>query len=187
MRTLTVFNNVSLDGYFTGVNDDISWTYQPNRDPEFEAFTTENAKTGGELVFGRKTYQMMASFWPTPMAFNQDPVMAEHINKLSKTVFSRTLLEASWENTRLIKGNLLEEIKKMKEEPGKDMVILGSGSLVSQLSQARLIDRYQFVINPVVLGGGRTMFDGMIEKLQLKLMDTRIFNNGKMVLTYGVD
>jgi len=184
MRKLTVFNNVSLDGYFTGVNDDISWTYRPPKDPEFEAFTAKNAKTGGELVFGRKTYQMMASFWPTPMAYKQDPIVAERINELQKVVFSRTLLEANWQNTRLAKDNLTEEIRDMKQSDGKDLVIMGSGRLVSQLSQARLIDVYQLVVNPVVLGSGRTLFDGMTEKLALRLIDSRTFKNGNILLTY---
>jgi dihydrofolate reductase len=184
MRKLTVFNNVSLDGYFTGVNDDISWTYLSPRDPEFEAFTAENAKTGGELVFGRKTYQMMASYWPTPMALEQNPVVAERINALQKVVFSRTLDSVSWQNTRLVKDNLTDEILAMKQSSGKDLVIMGSGSLVSQLSQAHLIDVYQLVVNPVVIGNGRTLFEGMMENLQLKLTDSRIFNNGNIFLTY---
>lgn len=186
MRKLVVFNNLSLDGFFTSVDDDISWTYRPPTDPEFEAFTAENARSGGELVFGRKTYQMMASYWLTAMALSQNPIVAEHINKLSKTVFSRTLSEATWQNTRLAKGDLLSEIREMKQAPGKDLVIMGSGSLVAQLAGERLIDEYQLVVNPVILGSGRSLFEGLKEKIQLQLIQTRRFKNGNLFLCYAV-
>ena len=183
MRKLTVFNHISLDGYFTDKDDSLNWVHKEN-DPEFDQFVQGNAQSGGELVFGRITYQMMASYWPTPLAYKQDPIVAEHINELQKVVFSRTLDSVSWQNTRLVKDNLADEIRAMKQSGGKDLVIMGSGSLVSQLAQARLIDVYQFVVNPVVLGSGKTMFDGMTDKLQLKLVDMRVFNNGNIVLTY---
>ncbi len=183
MRKLTVFNHVSLDGYFTDKDSSLNWVHMAN-DPEFDQFVQGNAQSGGELIFGRKTYQMMASYWPTPMAHEQNPIVADRINALQKVVFSRTLDSVSWQNTRLVKDNLTDKILAMKQSDGKDMVIMGSGSLVSQLSQARLIDVYQLVVNPVVLGSGRTLFDGKMEKLQLKLSDSRVFNNGNIVLTY---
>jgi dihydrofolate reductase len=99
-------------------------------------------------------------------------------------VFSRTLNKVSWSNTKLAKGDIASEIRKMKKEPGKDMSILGSGSIVSQLAPHGLIDEYQVVVNPVVLGKGRTMFDGIKELLTLKLTKTRTFGNGKVFLCY---
>ena len=183
MRKLTVFNHISLDGYFTDKDNSLNWVHMAN-DPEFDQFVQGNAQSGGELIFGRITYQMMASYWPTPMALEQNPIVAERMNALQKVVFSRTLHSVSWQNTRLVKNNLTDEILAMKQSSGKDMVIMGSGNLVSQLAQARLIDVYQLVVNPVVLGSGRTLFDGMAEKLQLKLTDSRVFKNGKIVLTY---
>jgi len=183
MRKLTVFNHISLDGYFTDKDNSLNWVHMGN-DPEFEQFVQGNAQVGGELIFGRITYQMMASYWPTSMALEQNPIVAERMNALQKVVFSKTLHSATWQNTRLVKNNLTDEILAMKQSGGKDMVIMGSGSLVSQLAQARLIDVYQLVVNPVVLGHGRTLFDGMTEKLQLKLTDSRVFKNGKIVLTY---
>lgn len=99
-------------------------------------------------------------------------------------VFSRTLDEASWSNTKLVNGDLAAEVRKMKKEPGSDMVILGSGSIVSQLAQEGLIDEFQLVVDPVVLGNGRTMFDSIKEKLPLKLAKTRAFSNGNAVLWY---
>jgi dihydrofolate reductase len=106
------------------------------------------------------------------------------MNNLKKVVFSRTLDQAAWNNTKLVKGDMAAEIRKMKNAPGAGMVILGSGSIVSQLSQAGLIDEYQMVVNPVVLGKGRTMFDGVPEKLALKLTGTRAFGNGNVLLCY---
>jgi dihydrofolate reductase len=184
MRKLAVFNNVTLDGYFTDANGDMSWAHSGARDAEFDTFVAGNARGGGELVFGRVTYEMMAGYWPTPAASANDPVVAERMNSLPKVAFSRTLGEASWSNTRLVKGDLGAEVRKLKSEPGPGMVILGSGSIVAQLSEERLIDEYQFVVNPIVLGRGRTMFDGLSERLALKLASSRTFGGGKVFLSY---
>lgn len=181
MRRLVVFNNVTLDGYFSGQNGDISWA-KGHQDPEFKAFAAENAKGGGVLVFGRITYELMMSYWPTPDAIKNDPIVAERMNNLPKIVFSKKLDKASWNNTKLVKGGLAQEIRKMKEEPGEDMAIMGSGSIVSQLSQEGLIDEYQIVVNPIVLGKGRTMFDGI--EATFKLTKTRTFGNGNVLLCY---
>ena len=135
------------------------------------------------MLFGRITYELMASYWPTPMAAQRDPVVAEGINRCPKVVFSRTLEKATWNNTKLVKGDLIVEVRKMKQEPGKDMAILGSGSLVSQLARAGLIDEYQVMVNPVILGQGRTMFD-VKNRLCLKLSKTRTFGNGNVLLCY---
>jgi dihydrofolate reductase len=182
MRKLIVFNNVTLDGYFTDANGDMSWAHK--QDPEWKAFIQENAAGGGELLFGRITYELMASYWPTPYAMKNDPMIAQGMNTLPKVVFSRTLDEASWNNTKLVKSGLLDEIRKMKRAPGKDMVIFGSGNLVSQLAEEGLIDEYQIVVHPVVLGKGRTMFEGVKKKLPVKLTKTRIFGNGNVLLWY---
>jgi len=183
MRKLAAFSNVTLDGYFADQNGDISWA-KGNMDPEFNAFVADNAKSGGLLLFGRITYELMASYWPTPHAEANDPVVAERMNHLPKVVFSRTLDEASWSNTKLVKGDMAAEVAKIKSEPGEDMAILGSGSIVSQLARKGLIDEYQIVVNPVVLGEGRTLFDGIQEKLTLKLTQTRTFGNGSVFLRY---
>ena len=184
MRKLIVFNHVSLDGYFTDAKGDMSFAHNDTPDAEWDAFVAGNASGGGMLVFGRITYELMASFWPTPFAAENMPVVAERMNNLPKVVFSRTLDKASWNNTKLVKGDLAGEIRKMKKEPGEDMVIFGSGSIVSQLAQAGLIDEYQIVVDPVALGKGRTMFDGIKEKLTLKLKKTRTFGNGNVLLCY---
>ncbi len=182
MRKLVVFNQVSLDGYFTDRNSDMSWAHKD--DAEWNAFAADNAKGGGVLVFGRITYELMASFWPTPFAIKQFPTVAEGMNNLPKVAFSRTLDKASWSNTRLVRSGMAAEIRKMKNEPGRDMVILGSGSIVSQLTQEGLIDEFQIVMNPIVLGKGRTMFDAVKEKLTLRRTKSRTFGNGNVLLCY---
>jgi dihydrofolate reductase len=181
MRKLTVFNNVTLDGYFTDANGDMSWAYNKSSDPEWDAFVAGNAKGGGVLLFGRITYEMMAGYWPTPMAAESYPVVAERMNNGQKIVVSNTLDKASWKNTKLIKGNLTAEIQKLKNEPGENITILGSGTIVSQLAKEGLIDAYQLVVNPVIIGKGRTMFDS---SLSLKLTQTRAFVNGNVLLSY---
>jgi dihydrofolate reductase len=182
MRKLVVFNQVTLDGYIADINGDMSWAQK--QDAEWNTFVHENARGGGELLFGRITYELMTSYWPTPYAMQNDPIVAERMNNLPKVVFSRTLDKASWNNTKLVKGDLAAEIRKMKKEPGENMVIFGSGSIVSQLAPEGLIDEYQIVVNPVVLGKGKTMFEGIKEKLTLKLTKTRTFGNGNVLLCY---
>ncbi len=184
MRKLVVFNHVTLDGYFVDSNSSMAWAKANTQDPEWNAFVVQNASGEGPLLFGRITYELMSSYWPTPLALEQYRALAERMNNLSKVVFSRTLSAASWNNTRLVHGDLATEIRRMKEEPGDGMAILGSGTLVSQLVQARLIDEYQFVVNPIVLGTGRTMFDGLKDKLSLKLTKSRTFQNGNVFLSY---
>lgn len=182
MRKLVVFNQVTLDGYFKDSNGDMSWAHK--QDPEWTAFTSENASGGGVLLFGRVTYEMMASFWPTPQAHEAAPVIAERMHGLPKVVFSRTLEQASWNNTQLVKGDPAAEVRKLKQESGPGLVIMGSGSVVSQLAEARLIDEYQIIINPVVLGQGKTLFEGVTGRLHLKHIKTRTFSNGNVVLWY---
>jgi dihydrofolate reductase len=184
MRKLIVFNHISLDGYFTDSKSDMSFAHNPIPDAEWDVFVSRNAGSGGTLVFGRITYEMMAGYWPTPMAAEQMPDIAERMNNLPKVVFSRTLNDVTWQNTKLVKGDMVDEVKRMKKADGTDMVILGSGSVVSQLAQAGLIDEYQFVLDPVVLGSGRTMFDGISRKLTLKLKKSQTFANGNVLLSY---
>ena len=183
MRNLSVFNSVTVDGYFTDKNGDMSWAHKQD-DPEWNAFTAENAKSGGELLFGRVTYDLMASFWPTPAAEKMAPEVAENINKAPKIVFSRSMEKAEWNNTRIIQGDLAEEIRKLKEAPGEGLVLMGSGSIISQIALAGVIDEYQMVVNPLALGKGRSMFDGIKEQLNLTLVSTRAFKNGNVLLTY---
>jgi dihydrofolate reductase len=184
MAKLIVFNNVSLDGYFTDRNNQMNWAHNSAPDKEWDLFVQGNASGEGVLVFGRKTYELMAGYWPTPAAARNDPVVAEEMNKRLKIVFSRTLNEAAWANTRLVKGGLAEEIRALKAGPGAGMAILGSGSIVAQLAPEGLIDEYQIVVTPVVLGAGRTMFDGLPKPLPMKLVRSRAFANGNVFMSY---
>ncbi len=183
MRRLVVFQQMSLDGYFTDSQGDMMWAKQDS-DEEFNAFSSENAKGGGVLIFGRITYEMMASYWPTRQAHESLPVVAERMNSLPKIVFSRSLDRVSWNNTTLVKGDLVAEVRKLKKKAGEGMAILGSGSIVAQLALEDVIDEYQIVVNPIALGGGRTMFDGIKSRVDLKLTDSRTFRNGKVFLRY---
>ena len=184
MRRLTVFNQVSLDGYFVDAHGDMRWAHAGAQDPEWRAFVEGNARGDALLLFGRITYELMAGYWPTPYAIQNDPAVAERMNHLPKIVFSRTLEQVSWNNTRRVKTDPAAEVRKMKKEPGPDLVIMGSGTIVSQLTQERLIDEYQIVVIPIILGQGRTMFAGVKEKLPLKLTKSRTFSNGNVLLGY---
>jgi dihydrofolate reductase len=127
---------------------------------------------------------MMASFWPTQMALDTMPDVARGMNKAEKIVFSTTLKSAEWNNTRLIKENMVAEVKKMKQKSDKDMVVLGSGSIVTQLAEHGLVDVYQLMIDPVALGSGTPIFKNLARKLDLKLSSSRTFKSGVIVLNY---
>ncbi|HTG00325.1 MAG TPA: dihydrofolate reductase family protein [Nitrospirota bacterium] len=182
MRRVMVFNQVSLDGYFTDANGDMSWAHK--HDPEWLDFVNGNAKGGGEALFGRKTYDLMASWWPTPAAMQQAPLVATAMNAMPKVVFSKKMKKADWSNTRVVNQGLAEEVRKMKKAGGPNIVIMGSGSIVSQLAQEGLIDEYQIVVNPILLGAGRTLFEGLKNKQSLRLTNSRVFKNGNVLLTY---
>ncbi|HUI44464.1 MAG TPA: dihydrofolate reductase family protein [Nitrospirota bacterium] len=181
MRRVIVFNFVTLNGYFEGPKRDISWH---EHDAETSEYAVEGLNAGNTLLFGRVTYELMASYWPTPNAINNNPIVAEGMNNAEKIVFSRTLEKAEWKNTRLVKDNIEEEIKKMKQQSGKNMTLLGSGSIVTQFAQQGLIDEYQIMVDPVALGDGTPIFKGIKHRLDLKLTTTRTFRNGSVLLCY---
>jgi dihydrofolate reductase len=184
VRRLISFMSVSVDGHFADAQGDMRWAHNAAPDPEWDAFVAGNASGGGTLVFGRITYEMMASFWPTPHAMKMNAVVAERMNAGEKIVFSRTLETAAWSNTTLVKGEMIAEMRKIKAGNGPGMAILGSGSVVKQLAEAGLIDEFQIVVVPVALGAGRTLFAGIQKRLGLKLLKTRPFKNGNVLLCY---
>jgi dihydrofolate reductase len=181
MRKLFSFNFMTLDGFFEGVQQDLSWH---NVDEEFNEFAAEQLTTIGVILFGRVTYQGMASYWPTPFAIDDDPVVTAQMNRLSKIVVSRTLDKAEWNNTRLITDNLAEEIVKLKQQPGKDLAIFGSANLTASLVRMGLVDELRVMVNPVILGQGTPLFNGITEKIKLNLVQTRMFRNGNVLLYY---
>jgi dihydrofolate reductase len=181
MRRIFVMNLVSIDAYFEGPNREIDWH---NVDAEFNEYAIDMLNSVDILLFGRVTYELMARYWPPSDAKKNDPVVAERMNNLPKIVFSRTLQKADWNNTRLVQGGIENEIKKLKKQPSKDMVILGSGSIVAEFAQLGLIDEYRIMVNPVVLGSGKSMFTGVKDRIHLKLLKTRTFSSGNVLLCY---
>lgn len=181
MRKLRVFESISVDGYFADAHGDMSWAHASRSDAEFGAWVARNASSGGALLFGRKTYQMMEAFWPTPLAAEQMPEVAKGMNAAEKYVASRTI-EPTWTNTRLLGGELIGAVRALKASAGPSIVVLGSGSVAAQLAEAALVDEWQFVIVPVALGAGRSVFSS---RQQLRLLDQRTFKCGNVVVTYG--
>ena len=181
MRKLIAFEFISLNGFFEGAKGDISWHTHGAEENQFAA---ESLKSGSILLFGRLTYQMMASYWPTPAAMKNNPTVARGMNNAEKIVFSRTLKRVEWKNTRLIRKNVAEEIRKLKKTRGKNMTILGSGSIVREFAEENLIDEYQIMVDPVILASGTPLFDGLKHTLKLKLMNRRMFKSGVLLLSY---
>jgi dihydrofolate reductase len=175
---------VTLDGFFAGPNGEIDWHHV---DEEFNDFAIAQLSSAGGLLFGRATYQVMASYWPTDIARTNDPVVADKMNSLPKIVFSRTLESADWNNTRLVKGDVAGEIANLKRQPGGDWLLFGSADLASTLTHFGLIDEYRIMVNPVVLGNGRPLFEDVEDRLNLRLVSTKTFRNGNVLLCYQPD
>jgi len=171
---------MTLDGYIAGEGSDISWHMV---DDEFQELANAASNSGNTLLFERITYELMAGFWPTAEAITADPVVAAGMNKAEKIAFSRTLNKAEWNNTRLVKDDMIGEVKRLKEPAGKDLTVLGSGNIVSQLAQEGLIDEYSVLLNPVVIGTENGVRRPE-EMLALKLIETRRFRNGNVLLRY---
>lgn len=184
-RKLAAFMQISLDGYYCDAQGDMSFAHKAPEDAEWNEFVAGNARGGGMLLFGRKTYEMMAAWWPTPMAAQAMPQVAANMNALPKIVFSRSLTSAGWSNTTLVRDDVVATVRQMKDEPGPDMTILGSGSIVTQLADAGLLDVLQAVVNPVALGAGQPLFAGLSQRLDFVLTNTRVFGNGSVVLWYS--
>ena len=181
MRKIIAYNFITLDGFYKGADGDISWH---KHGEEENRFAVESMKQGNILLFGRLTYEMMAGYWPTALAIENDPVVAMAMNSAEKIVFTNTLEAAEWNNTTIVNGNILEKIKKLKHSKGKDLTILGSGSIVSLFTDAGLIDEYQVMLHPVALGNGTPIFSGVKKKIDLKLIDSRTFGSGAVLLSY---
>jgi dihydrofolate reductase len=183
-RQLSAFLQISLDGSYQDAHGDMSFAHKAPDDTEWNRFVASNAKGGGVLLFGRTTYEMMASWWPTPMAAQAMPEVAASMNAMPKIVFSHTLKSAEWANTTLIQGDAIRAVRALKQQSGPDMATLGSGKLVTSLAAAGLIDTLQIVINPIALGGGTPIFAGLKKPLGFTLTGTKAFANGSVVLWY---
>ena len=181
MRNVIVSMMVTLDGYFAGPNGEIDWHVTGEEFNEYAIALLDSVDT---LIFGRVTYSGMASYWPTPTALKNDPEVAGKMNELSKIVFSKTLDKVEWQNSRLIKEIDRSVIQKMKAQPGKDLAIFGSGSIVSAFTQLGLIDEYRLLYNPVVFGSGLRFFQDIKERVHLHLFRTKIFKSGLALLDF---
>jgi len=177
MGKLTVFNFVTLNGFFQGPGGDTSWAHERPSDDYAEGAM----KGESTLLFGRVTYEMMASFWPTPAGTAMSPAIAKKMNASDKVVFSRTLRSADWENTRIV-GTLGEEVARLRAA-GKSMTVLGSGSIVTQLAEQGLVDAYDIMVHPVALGAGTPMFHGAKKRIDLEVVATRKLEAGAVLLS----
>ncbi len=185
MRKIISFQLVTVDGFFAGPNGEIDWH---NYDDEMGAYSVEQLKSLGALIFGRTTYEVMASYWPTPEGIKGEPVVAGIMNSIPKIVFSKTMHAVKdgpiWKNVKVLHEIKSEEVLRMKEQKGEDIAIFGSGTIVQQLTNLDLIDEHRLVVNPLLLGKGRPLFRDIKEKRELRLVQTKVFRNGNVLLCY---
>jgi dihydrofolate reductase len=194
MRRLVMFNQISADGFFADENGGLDWV---TPDEQLD----EEAAAGGTdtLIFGRKTYQMFESFWPDAAKEAEAPdphspgrkskamhEIARTIDDAQKIVFSRTLPSVSWKNSRLVKEFDTGEVERLKRAPGKDILIFGSGSIVTLLLAHGLLDELMFVVSPVILGRGRTLLGSLERRVRLERLEAKPYRSGKVVLRYAV-
>jgi dihydrofolate reductase len=195
MRRIIVFEHLSADGYFASGDGKLDWTVP---DEELDRMGAGNASGADMILFGRRTYEMFESFWPkvvsdAPTA--PDPhaegrataearAMGEWINAATKWVFSRTRKEVSWNNSHLRREINAREIEALKRGPGKDIMVFGSGSVVSRLTELGLVDAYDLIVAPVLLGRGRPLVDGLSGNHRLKLAEAHPFRSGNVLLHY---
>lgn len=182
-----VANMVSLDGFIAGPKGELGWFVQEGflTKTEYGEYARDLNRSMGAILLGRKTYEMFVSYWPD--ATDNDPVITERMNNVPKIVFSKTLDKVGWgkwNNARLVKGDAGEEVKRLKNESGKDLVIFGSGTLVSDLAKQGLIDEYQLVVHPVVLGEGTRQFKDIGGWLRMKLIKVTPMREGPVILYY---
>ena len=176
MRRLFWQMMVSLDGLMEGPNHELDWHVTGE---DFARYVADMEQEIDTLLFGRVTYQLMAAYWPT----STEPE-ARMMNELPKFVFSRTLKNVEWSNSKLVTGDITEQVKKLKRQPGKDLAMFGSADLAATFMRLGLIDEYRVFVNPVVLGAGAPMFKHIKERFSLKLVKTQTWRSGVVVLYY---
>jgi dihydrofolate reductase len=182
MRKVISHSFVTLDGFMAGPQGEIDWN-EPYFDEEMARYVGEEFDTVGTILFGRVTYQLFVQYWPT-QGVKDDPVFAEKMNTLPKIVFSKTLSTVAWNNTRLVKENVAEEIHALKRQEGKDIFIDGSPGLIQSLTRLGLIDEYRLRVHPIVLGSGVPLFKDLKERMPLKLIESKTFHSGVVILHY---
>ena len=182
MRKLTAFIFTTLNGFYKGENEDISWHRYGEEESKYSEKMLEQNNT---LLFGRKTYENMVAFWPAPMAKEYFPKVAKRMNSAEKLVFSNSLEKANWENTKVISGDIVSEVKSLKHLKGNDLTILGSGTIIDLFTNHQLIDEYQIMIDPVAIQKGTSIFTKINETVSLKLNHLETFSSGVVLLYYS--
>jgi dihydrofolate reductase len=200
MRRIVMFNRVTADGYFAGPDGNLDWVVPDVELDRSAAAAIQHSDTDtATILFGRRTYQQFEAFWPHALdgsstAANPHDAdgpsremraMAVMLNESTKLVFSRTLKEVTWKNSHLLHELDPREVQAMKRQSGSDMLVFGSSSIVSQLTQHGLIDEYQIVVNPVLLGSGQPLLSGMSTSVRLDLLKAREFPSGNVLLRYA--
>ena len=196
MRRIVMFNRVTTDGYFSAADGKLDWAVP---EEELEKGAAGNLPGADTILFGRKTYELFESFWPNVLQDSPtapDPHARDEslrncvpwrawIQRGDEAGFLQTLKEVTWKNSRLIHEFDPHEMEAIKKQPGQDMMVFGSGSIVSQLAQHGLIDEYQFVVTPILLGSGRSMLGDMPTRVKLDLMEAKKFTAGNVMLRYA--
>jgi len=187
MRKIITTTWVTLDGYIAGPNGEMDWVAE-NYDDAMAAYENEIVSQADTLLLGRVTYQSFAGSWPhvpdNPSASEGEKAYARTLNAMRKMVFSRTLESVEWNNSTLRKEVIPEEIKQLKQEPGRDLLIYGSASIIQTLTNHGLIDEYQVLVHPVIVGGGKALFQDIEHQVKLKLVNTKTHPSGVVVLSY---
>ncbi len=182
MHKVVSFMVVTLDGYYEGPNGEFDW---PNVDEEFNEFAISQLNDIDTLLFGRITYGTMASYWPTPEAVTGDPLIAARMNSIPKVVFSRTLGEATWQNTQLVSGDAIAAVKELKQQDGTGLLALfGSPTFTTSLLEAGLVDELRVMIHPILLGAGKPLFGTLTGRQPVELLRSLVFSSGNVLLTY---
>ena len=184
MREIYSFLFITLDGYHADPAGDLEWF---RTDEEFERYSQGQGQDIDTIVMGRRTFELMASYWPTEAAYLTDPVVAGFMNDLPKVVASRTLTSHAWGPTTFVADDIAGHLAALKTQPGKDIAIFGSSSLVGELLPTGVVDELRVIVNPVVLGAGRSAFAGAAGPIGLRRTAVRPFANGNVLLTYRLD
>lgn len=182
MGKIMVFNNLSLDGFFADAKGGVHWAL--GADPELTRYVQRHRKPVSCYLFGRKTFEMFAAFWPSPAGRAASPYYAKLLTETPKLVFSRRLKRPTWANTTVRARPDAKTLRSLRARKG-DCLIFGSGSLVRDLLRRGELDELQIVLNPVILGKGKPLFSPLPGPLGMKLLETRPFKNGTVLLRFG--
>jgi dihydrofolate reductase len=190
MRELVASVNVTLDGFMAGPDGSLDWHFKYWDGELCESLCRQLARAD-TILLGARTYEAFANYWPAKandlLMAKEDIVMAELMNQHTKAVVSKSIHLTPWRNTILLKGKLKKQIDQLKAQPGRDIIVLGSGQLVSSLMKLNLVDRYELWVHPVVISTGKRLFPTLSHNLQMRLTNTQVFSSGIVRLSYGCE